>query len=64
MEPLEDLSIEYGLKKATIIKHLKNLIGSSEFKNIEKSLLNRKDNIHNRELNSLPPHMSSSRFHH
>ena len=52
--PLEDLSIEYGLKKVTIIKHLKNLIGSSEFKNIENSLVNRKDNIHNRELNSSP----------
>ena len=51
---LEDLSIEYGLKKVTIIKHLKNLIGSAEFKNIEKTLLNRKDNIQNTELNSSP----------
>ena len=47
----EDLSITYGLKKVTIIKHLKSLIGLSEYKNLEKKLLTSKDNIKDEVLN-------------
>tara|TARA_X000000950_G_C13902118_1_gene655324 strand:- start:2406 stop:3038 length:633 start_codon:yes stop_codon:yes gene_type:complete len=49
---LEALSNEYGLKKATIIKHLKNLLGIAEFKNIEKNILSYKDENQTVDSNS------------
>ncbi len=38
---LEDLSIEYKLKKLTISKHLKNKLGNNEFKRIQENLKNK-----------------------
>ena len=49
--PLDDISTEFGLKKATIIKHLKSSLGLIEYKKIDKNLSISKNIIEQTEPN-------------